>query len=149
MLSRGFWGSKKSLPKISRQHRQHAEPGQTLRQSGNKPESTFTSQAQYRALAIGFWRIISAMLHTSEYNICSVETCFYMLLYCMHVHNRNYNRNYVVTNYRFVMVLSIFDIHMHHKLDVTILERKGYNFITTSNPAITFVANSVPWVRGH
>ena len=43
MLSRGFvWGSKKSLTKISGQHGQHAEQGQTLRQSGSKPESTFT-----------------------------------------------------------------------------------------------------------
>ena len=31
------------------QHRQHSEPGQTLRQAGNKPESTLTSQVQYRA----------------------------------------------------------------------------------------------------
>ena len=30
--------------------RQHAEPGQTMRQAGNKPEGTLTSQAQYRAL---------------------------------------------------------------------------------------------------
>ena len=32
-----------------------------------------TSQVQYRALAIGLWRIISAMQHTSEHNTCSVE----------------------------------------------------------------------------
>ena len=33
-----------------------------------------------------------------------------------------------------VIVLSIFDIHLHHKLDVIILQQK-YNFIAISNPA--------------
>ena len=64
------------LEKVTRcrgQHRQHSEPGQTLGQAGNKPEeSTLTSQVQYRALATGLWRIISAMQHTSEHNT-SVE----------------------------------------------------------------------------
>ena len=49
----------KSFHKIRGQHRQHAVPGQTLRQVGNKPESTLTSQPQYRALAIVLWRIVS------------------------------------------------------------------------------------------
>ena len=31
----------------------------------------------------------------------------------------------VGSNYRFVIVLSIFDTYMHHKLDVTILQQKG------------------------
>ena len=34
-----FESQKKSLHKIRGQHRQHAEPGQTQRLAGNKPES--------------------------------------------------------------------------------------------------------------
>ena len=68
---------KKSIPKISGQHGQYAEPGQILRQSGSKPESTFTSQAQYRALPRGLWRIISAMQHTSEHNMQCINLFIY------------------------------------------------------------------------
>ena len=50
---------KKYLHKIGGQHRQNAEPGQTLRQAGNKPEGTLTSQAWYR------------MLINSEHNSCT------------------------------------------------------------------------------
>ena len=91
LLSRGFWRSKKSLPKISGQHRQNVKPGQTLRQSGSNPESTFTIKpgpVQSACYSRGLWRIISAMQHTSEHNTCSVETCLYTLLCCMNVHNR-------------------------------------------------------------
>ena len=47
----------------------------------------------------GFWRIMLAMQHISEHNVGS--------------------------NYRFVIVVSIFDIQMHHKLNVTVLQQKG------------------------
>ena len=68
------------------QHRQHSEPGQTLRQAGNKPESTLTSQVQYRALPIGLWRIISAMQHTSEHKYMQCRNLFkYAAM--LHVHN--------------------------------------------------------------
>jgi len=53
---------------VTRCRGQHSEPGQTLRQAGNNPESTLTSQVQYRALAIGLLRIISANYATSEHN---------------------------------------------------------------------------------
>ena len=47
-----------------------------------------------------------------------------MLLCCMNVHN--------VSLCRFLIMLSILDIHLHHKLDVTILQQKEYNFIASS-----------------
>ena len=47
-----FEAQERVVTRCRGQHRQHSEPGQTLRQAGNKPESTLTSQVQYRALAI-------------------------------------------------------------------------------------------------
>ena len=67
-----FEAQKRVVTRCRGQHRQHSEPGSTL-----------TSQVQYRALAIGLWRIISAMQHTSEHNTCSVEICLNTLLCCM------------------------------------------------------------------
>ena len=52
-----------------RQHRQHSEPGKTLRQAGNKPEKYShkpgpVQRACYKTY-VGLWRIISAMQHIS------------------------------------------------------------------------------------
>ena len=70
-----FEAQKRVVTRCRGQHRQHSEPGSTL-----------TSQVQYRAIAIGLWRIISAMQHTSEHNTLQCRNLFkYAAM--LHVYN--------------------------------------------------------------
>ena len=47
----------------------------------------------------------------------------------------------VGSNYCFVIVLSIFDSHMHHKLDITILQEAVAQGITILQEAVTQIHN--------
>ena len=71
VITRLFIGAQKRVfPRLA-DNTDNMQSQDKVRQAGSKPESTFTSQAQYRALAIGFWRIISACNErTSEHNTC-------------------------------------------------------------------------------
>ena len=55
----------------------------------------------------------------------------------LHVHTN------VGRNYRFVIVLSIFDIHRHQKLNVTLMLQQTGTLPIQVVPPITFVVNSV------
>ena len=65
----------KGVHKIRGQLGKHAEPGQLLWQ--NKPESTLTSQAQYKALAIDLWSELYKILTTTLTYLLDDGTAYY------------------------------------------------------------------------